>query len=56
MAKTERTDGYRPLQEGYQPKNQGNLQSEGGVKQIIPPKGGTGEVTKQSKKKPHNNN
>ncbi len=51
--RTTRHDGYQPLQKGYQPQNQGNTQSEGGVKQIIPPKGGTGEVTKQSENKPH---
>lgn len=39
------TAGYRPLQEGYNPKPQSNVSG-----QIKPPQGGSGETTTEGKK------
>lgn len=43
-------DGYQPLREGYQPKEEHGYQpgNNQGQQIITPPQGGTGEVTPKS--------
>lgn len=46
MTKDTANDGHRPLNEGYQPKNNRGYQPQNNqTKNVTPPQGGTGEVS-----------
>jgi len=50
MAKEKEQGGYRPLKEGYQPKEEKGYQPQDTQQQnVTPPQGGTAEVSNQSK-------